>query len=177
LFPGARWFTKAWPPETYRALGGRLVAEAGARVIVFLGPGDEALTGVFGDVRGDAPPGPGMGVYRFDVRAVAGILQRARVAVANDSAMMHLAVACGVPVVALFGPTVTGFGFRPLGAGSVVVERDLDCRPCSLHGGRLCPLGHHECLRGISVEEVAAEVLNRWRRYQPRVPQGGSGFR
>jgi heptosyltransferase-2 len=118
-----------------------------------------------------------MGVYRFDVRAVAGILQRARVAVANDSAMMHLAVACGVPVVALFGPTVTGFGFRPLGAGSVVVERDLDCRPCSLHGGRLCPLGHHECLRGISVEEVAAEVLNRWRRYQPRVPQGGSGFR
>jgi heptosyltransferase-2 len=99
-------------------------------------------------------------------------MERSQVVVANDSAMMHVAAACGVPVVALFGPTVTGFGFAPLGPDDVVIERDLECRPCSLHGGARCPLGHHDCLRGIPVEEVFAEVIKRIHHPLPAAGEG-----
>ena len=41
---------------------------------------------------------------------------------------MHLAEAVGVPVVALFGPTVETFGYFPSLEHSKVVERTLACR-------------------------------------------------
>ena len=72
---------------------------------------------------------------------------------------------CGVaaivvlPVVAVFGPTVPGFGFGPRGPNDRVVEHpSLACRPCSAHGPQVCPLGHHRCMRDLSVETVAAAV-------------------
>jgi heptosyltransferase-2 len=67
---------------------------------------------------------------------------------------MHLAVATGTPVVALFGPTVREFGFYPFRARAEVLERDLWCRPCTAHGSAHCPLAHHNCLETIVPSEV-----------------------
>jgi heptosyltransferase-2 len=65
----------------------------------------------------------------------------------------------GTPIVALFGPTVTEFGFGPLRAGDVALGLDgLQCRPCSPHGPPQCPLGHHRCMRDITVEAVLAAI-------------------
>ena len=72
--------------------------------------------------------------------------------------MGHVAAAMDTPVVALFGPTVPAFGFVPHGPGHQVVETPLDCRPCSSHGGNRCPIGTHDCMRGITVERVIEAV-------------------
>jgi ADP-heptose:LPS heptosyltransferase len=40
----------------------------------------------------------------------------------------------------------------------VVLERALDCRPCSATGTAACPLGHHRCLADIPAAEVVAAV-------------------
>ena len=61
-------------------------------------------------------------------------------------------------MIALFGPTVAQFGFFPYVAPSVVLERELDCRPCSATGTAACPLGHHRCLADIVPADVAAAV-------------------
>ena len=58
------------------------------------------------------------------------------------------------PVVALFGPTVEQFGFFPYTARAVVLQRALECRPCSAMGGARCPLGHHRCLMDITPDDV-----------------------
>jgi heptosyltransferase-2 len=50
----------------------------------------------------------------------------------------------------LFGPTARQFGFFPYRSASRVVELDLPCRPCSAHGSRGCPLGHHHCMRRMT---------------------------
>jgi len=68
--------------------------------------------------------------------------------------VMHMATGVGTPIVALFGPTVRQFGFFPYRARSEVLERALDCRPCSVMGGARCPMGHHRCLVDISPEDV-----------------------
>jgi lipopolysaccharide heptosyltransferase II len=39
-----------------------------------------------------------------------------------------------------------------------VVETALSCRPCSVHGRRRCPLGHHRCMRDLTPDLVLAAV-------------------
>ena len=72
---------------------------------------------------------------------------------------LHLATAMGTPIVALFGPTVTEFGFGPLRPGDVVLGMDgLLCRPCSPHGPPECPLGHHRCMRDLTAVAVVRAI-------------------
>lgn len=143
LAPGAAHATKRWPPERWRTLTGRF-REAGFPVVGVGLPAERAaLDGT------DAIDGFGIALG-----ATAALMQRARVVVANDSGLMHLATAVGAPVVALFGPTVPGFGFSPYRARATVVERDLPCRPCSAFGGPHCPLGHHRCMFEIDPADV-----------------------
>lgn len=99
-----------------------------------------------------------------DLSQMIAVLQHAAVVVSNDSGPAHVASASGVPTVALFGPTVPAFGFRPQGPASVRVLENprLGCRPCSLHGERPCRFGTLECLRSISPEEVLEAVLAFW---------------
>ena len=75
--------------------------------------------------------------------------------VSSDSGPMHIAAALDVPLVAIFGPTVTEFGFAPFRCRSRIVEvKDLDCRPCHAHGTDRCPRRHFRCMKDIDVETV-----------------------
>jgi heptosyltransferase-2 len=95
----------------------------------------------------------------LSLQETGALIARARCAVSGDTGVMHMATGVHTPVVALFGPTVRQFGFFPYQAKSAVLERPLDCRPCSAMGSRRCPLGHHRCLVDIAPGEVAAAVL------------------
>ncbi len=146
--PGSIWGTKRW---------GRFAELASAIehfVVVVGGPEDRAL----GDAIAVSAPGRvanAAGV--LPLRASAAVIARAGVLVTNDSAPLHLAQGVGTPTIALFGPTVTEFGFGPRGPHDQVIDAGpLPCRPCSLHGPQRCPLGHHRCMADIAVDEVAA---------------------
>jgi lipopolysaccharide heptosyltransferase II len=150
LAPGSIWGTKRWP--YYAAL-----AAAVDRPIVVLGGADDAA--LAGEILLAAPGRAHSAAGTVDLRVAAALVEQAAVLVTNDSAPLHLATAVGTPVVAVFGPTVPAFGFGPRGPRDLVVEYDqLPCRPCSSHGPRVCPLGHHRCMRELSVERVGAAV-------------------
>ncbi len=97
-------------------------------------------------------------VVRGELLELAAALRAAEVCVGNDSGLTHLAVAAGTPAVVLFGATVPELGFLPAGDHRVVERRDLNCRPCAVHGGEHCPRGDHACLRGIGPEPVIAAI-------------------
>jgi S1-C subfamily serine protease len=63
--------------------------------------------------------------------------------------------ALGVPTIALFGPSAAAA--HQLGARQRAVTLGLECSPCSAHGQRRCPLGHHRCMRDLSAETVLAD--------------------
>ena len=94
---------------------------------------------------------------RTDLRQTCALLSKADVLVTGDSGPMHLASGVRTPVVALFGPTSRAWGFYPTGPLDMVLERDLKCRPCSLHGARNCVRGF-ECMAGTSPEAVLRAV-------------------
>jgi heptosyltransferase-2 len=150
VHPGAAWATKRWLPERFAELCRRLKA-AGLTPVLVGGPGDAALGAEIAAASGAADL-----VGRTDLVELKELTGRLSLFVTNDSGPMHLAAAAGVPVVALFGATTRELGFFPYGAGHQVVEADLACRPCGLHGGRACPEGHFLCMRLLTVDRVEA---------------------
>lgn len=160
--PGSVWSTKRWP--YYAEL-----ASALDRPTVILGGHEDVplADAIVAASMGRAVSAAGA----LSLRGSAALIQRAAVLVTNDSAPLHLATAVGTPVIALFGPTIPEFGFGPRQAGDVILGHSgLPCRPCSRHGPETCPLGHHRCMRELSVETVlkAVATLEESRAICPR---------
>jgi heptosyltransferase-2 len=151
--PGSRWRTKRWPG--FATLCEEL-ARRGHRVVLVGDSDDRVIT---------QPIAAALGERALDLAGAVPLMHtaahiaRCRLFVGNDSGLMHLAEAVGVPVVAMFGPTVEAFGYFPSHDGSRVVERHLPCRPCSRNGATPCPRGTGECLNAIPVERVLSTVL------------------
>ncbi len=150
VHPGAAWATKRWLPERYAELCRRLKASGLVPVLVG-GPGDAALGAEIARASGAADL-----VGKTDLLELKELMGRLSLFVTNDSGPMHLAAAAGVPVVAIFGATTRELGFFPYGAGHQVVEAELACRPCGLHGARACPEGHFLCMRLLTTDRVEA---------------------
>jgi len=90
---------------------------------------------------------------KTSLRETCALMEKADLLLTGDSGPMHLACGVGTPVAAFFGPTSRAWGFYPAGPEDRVIELDLDCRPCSLHGARTCIKGY-ECMVAITPEEV-----------------------
>ena len=84
----------------------------------------------------------------------AAILQQASLMIAGDTGPLHLAVAMDCLVLGIYGPT-NPVRTGPAQDNAIIVQESLDCNPCYK---RNCPLGHHNCMKDISVEEVYANV-------------------
>ncbi len=164
IAPGTVWNTKCWLKEHFVALTHAL-ANDGFEVILVGGKEDENLcTGV-------QQLSESMKVYntagKLSLLQSAELIRRGRVLISNDSAPMHIAVAMRTPVVAIFGATVPQFGFAPYGEHDVVVETlGLPCRPCSNHGGDVCPIKTFECMKAITPTNVLTRVLTLMRKTQ-----------
>jgi heptosyltransferase II len=86
------------------------------------------------------------------------VVKRCRLLITNDTGPMHIAAACGVPVVAVFGPTDSQTT-APYGQERSIVRETVDCAPCLL---RECPIDHR-CMTRIPVDRVydaAVQQLN-----------------
>jgi heptosyltransferase-2 len=164
VFPGAEFGpSKRWPWRRFAELLLALRREFGDtglpafRGIIVAGP-KEVWTAVrVHEESGKLHPviGPDL-----DLAHLAGVLAHLDVLVTNDSGPMHLAAALGVRCVALFGPTdprrtaPTAWALEsaPHHVEHRVLWRDPWCAPCFR---RRCPLLHHGCMRGITVEDVS----------------------
>lgn len=150
FMPGAEYGpAKRWPLDYFAALARQLIA-AGHQVWV-IGSAKEQADG---DVIVAAAPGTHNLCGRTQLEDVVDLLSLARVAVSNDSGLMHVAAATGVPLVALYGSSSPVYT-PPLTDQAQVLYRGLPCSPCFK---RTCPYGHTDCLKGISVEQVYAAL-------------------
>jgi heptosyltransferase-2 len=82
------------------------------------------------------------------------IIASARGLASNDSGLMHIGAAFGVPQVALFGSTSPAHT-PPLNGRARVLwlkeELQLECMPCF---ARTCRYGHTQCLVGVAPERA-----------------------
>ncbi len=154
--PGAQWDTKRWPENNFVALLNMYLRDHPGPVRIFLGPREENwFTG--GPLENAAGESDRTEIiWGRSLTEVATLLSECSHLVTNDSGLLHVAEAVGTPVLAFFGPTVREFGYYPVLNGSKVLERPLDCRPCSRNGKRPCHRGDLACLRDISPDKAYA---------------------
>ena len=151
LAPGAVGPSKRWPAAYYAELAQRLAAE-GTWVWVIGGPGETEIAAEI--VRSD--PGDIRDLTGPDLRNAILALAAANTAVSNDSGLLHVAAALGIAAVGIFGPT-SPWHWAPLNPIAAVIETasQLPCRPCHKP---VCRLGHHLCMRDISVDQVGTAI-------------------
>ncbi len=156
IAPGTVWNTKCWLTERFADLSSNII-EKGFHVVLIGGKEDEALAHEIVNTVDSKRISSSVG--KLTILQSAELIRKCSVLVTNDSAPMHLAVAMRTPVVAIFGATVPEFGFAPIGEMDVVLgAKGLSCRPCSIHGGRECPIKTFDCMKSICVEMVQSEV-------------------
>jgi heptosyltransferase-2 len=97
-------------------------------------------------------------IVSLPFRDLAALASSATAIVSNDSAVLHLGPALGVPALGLFGSTVPAFGFARQGPRDASPRIPLPCRPCDVHGRDRCPLGHHHCMERLTPEIVLAAL-------------------
>ena len=68
-----------------------------------------------------------------------------------DSGPAHIAASFEIPSIIIFGPTKPNETCQWKNISSFIVKKDLDCQPCMK---RTCPLGHHECMKKISSNDL-----------------------
>jgi ADP-heptose:LPS heptosyltransferase len=154
---------KQWPVERFGDVGRRLVEHSDATIVLSGAAGDRPMVDI---VKSRLPAHKVIDVAgRADLLTLAGLIERLDLLVTGDTGPMHLAVAVGTPVVAVFGPSDPA-RYAPRGSLDRVVRVDLPCSPCNRI--RLPParcVGHTpDCLEFIMVNDVfsaAASVLDR----------------
>jgi heptosyltransferase-2 len=166
--PGAEYGpAKRWPAEHYAALARSLHAEQGA-VIALLGSKGEAA--LCESIAAAAPGACRVLAGKTSLLDAMALIAASRGLASNDSGLMHVAAAFGVPQVAVFGST-SPLHTPPLNANSRVLwlkdELGLDCMPCF---DPVCRFGHTRCLVGVAPERVEAALLDAVARQIENLP-------
>lgn len=159
IAPGSVWFTKRFPEEKFVKLCD-LMNNMGNKIFLVGGKEDKKFSDFiannsrnrsFINVTGS-----------LSILESAELIRRAALIVTNDSAPLHIANAVGTNAITIYGATIPGFGFYPYGNNDVIFETNgLKCRPCSIHGGKKCPIGTFVCMKNIDEEKIASEIRKR----------------
>lgn len=165
--PTANWIGKQWPAGNFVALIARLTDGGGlfpgARVAVF-GASDEraAATPVLDSVPEERRLDL---VGRVDLPTAQACLERCDFYIGNDSGLMHMAAAAGLPTLGLFGPSQDRH-YAPTGPRAAVVRTRESYEALVGAPG----FNHHTTgtlMDGLSVDSAIAAATELWARCNP----------
>lgn len=150
---GAYGGAKLWPDEYFAELARRIATELGRNALIICGPEERDRARQICRAAGH-PNVAHMADQDVSLGLTKACLRRCAALVTTDSGPRHIAAAFGLPVIALFGPTAPEWTdtHHPLESW---LRISIECGPCQQ---KVCPLEHHRCMRGISVDTVMNEL-------------------
>lgn len=149
IAPGAAYGpAKKWFPERFAAVADRLIDDTGAQGLLFGSGGDRTST----DAVAKNARHPLIDIAgKTDLKEAIALMARCDLFISNDSGLMHVAGALGIPTLAIFGSTNPA-ATSPVGDRSVVIHHPVACGPCLKP---VCPTDFR-CMERIGVDEVYA---------------------
>jgi heptosyltransferase-2 len=156
---------RTWPIEYFGQLARRLTKQFDHDVLVLCGPNEQGIARDIVKCSG-SPRVFSMADQPLDLGTAKACIRRGRLMVSTDSGPRHVAAALGKPVITLYGPTPPVWSHNPT-QRAINLSLDLDCIACKK---RVCPLGHHRCMRELSVDMVFAAV-SKMLESCPSIPQ------
>jgi heptosyltransferase II len=154
--------SKLWPTEYFAALARRIAVDWGHTVLAICGPRERDIVRQITTLAdhpnvlslADARLGND---YPLPIGLSKACVRRATLMVTTDSGPRHFAPAFGVPVITLFGPTHISLSETHF-AKAVHLQHKVPCGPCMQ---QVCPLGHHQCMRDLTVDDVYRAVQSQ----------------
>ena len=148
LVVGSEWATKRWQPESFAALAD-LCDRAGYQTVLLGAPSEKPIAAaILSAVKRRRP----LDAVGNTIPETLGMLSALDGVVGGDSGLLHMSRALGRPTLILFGPTDPGA--HNLEPHAQAIRLGIECQPCHPHGPMVCPLGHHDCMRKLTVERV-----------------------
>jgi lipopolysaccharide heptosyltransferase II len=151
-------YIKRWPADKYTALIDKLIIEFKTKIFIFAGPKEkEDIAKIINSLNYKDK------IYEFSDRSLletVALVEKCNLFIGNDTGPLRFADALNKKIVALFGPVDEKvYGPYPYDEKrTIVIKKDLACRPCYAKF-RLAPCRNDkQCLRDISVEEVFQAV-------------------
>src|SRR5205085_758871 len=118
--------SKRWPIPHWATLIDRLIRQQGAYVVLTGAPGDmPQIEAVIQRMREHAINLAG----KTSLTQLAALLQRADLLISGDSGPLHMGVACGTPIIGIYGPTNPSLG-GPVSPDATVLRSGIWCSPC-----------------------------------------------
>jgi ADP-heptose:LPS heptosyltransferase len=150
LAPASVWFTKQLPFEKWIELAKKLASKG--KVYLIGGPNDFELCESIKSKSNLENCFNFAGKFTF--LQSASLLKNAQMNYVNDSGPLHFCSAMNAPVTVYFCSTSPDFGFGPLSDKSIIVESEIKpkCKPCGIHGFKVCPKGEFVCGNEIKIE-------------------------
>ena len=158
--PGAAFGSaKRWPALHFATTLDALTEQHGWRAVISGGPGEEPLMDEVAKLSRQGAIS--LSAQRRDLAGLKALVADARLLLVGDSGPRWYAAAFDVPCVSVMGPNFPELTASSLEFAQIVRQEDLECSPCL---ERVCPLGHHRCMRELEparVVEAAQRVLAR----------------
>jgi ADP-heptose:LPS heptosyltransferase len=168
LAPAANWRGKMWPAQRFAQLAERLTSAygplPGARVAIFAAANERAEAQAVIDALPLASRIDLVG--RTNPLEAAAALQRCALFVGNDSGLMHMAAALGVPTLGLFGPSDPAL-YRPWGPHTAIATTPENWRTLVTAPG----FDHRttgSLMTSLSLETAIDAAVALWRRSEQR---------
>jgi len=154
--PGASFgSSKCWPSEYFARIADILEDVFKCRILLFSGPGEKKIAD---EIMNKTKSGI-INTFsdKVDLALLKPMASRCNLFITNDTGPRHYAVAFGIPVVVIMGPTNPIYTASNL-EKTIVLRRDITCSPCHK---KICP-HNHACMMDISPEMVIDAVKVLW---------------
>ncbi|HRG76506.1 MAG TPA: lipopolysaccharide heptosyltransferase II [Leptospiraceae bacterium] len=168
LAPSSIWETKRMPTEKFKQLFNLITHNTNYSIVLIGSSKDQILCENIIDRRlpdnvkkTQSDPERIFNLAgKTDLVELSYVISRAKAIVSNDSSPIHFASAHNIPTVMIYGATIPDFGYSTLADKYFFSEvKDLPCRPCGIHGGKVCPEKHFKCMEYQDIELMFKELL------------------
>ena len=151
VHPGATAASRRYPPEQFARATDLVIEETGCHAVFTGDATEEAL--IRGVQARMAHPSRSL-VGQLTLAELGALIEAADLLISNNTGPAHIAAALGTPVVDLYA--LTNPQHTPWQVQSRVLFHDVPCRNCFKS---VCPAGHHDCLKRVAPERVAAAAV------------------
>ncbi len=155
--PGASFgSSKCWPPEHFAAAAELFMQKKDVKILLLTGRGEEKIAEAI--LAKTKTPIINTAGDHIDLEMLKPLVKRCDLLVTNDTGPRHYAVALGVPVAVIMGPTDPRYTSANL-EKTIVIRSEAECSPCHK---KICPTDHR-CMRQITpqmVFEAGNKLLN-----------------
>ena len=145
MAPGAANNTKQWPAQHFARLG-KMLKE---NIVLIGGKNDYAKCEEIRQIIGSLCVNL---AGKLSLKESGALISLSKYVVSNDSGPFHMARGTAKKAFVIFGPTDPGmFSYND---NSILIYAGVPCSPCSLHGDKVCPKGHFDCMALLTPEKV-----------------------